>query len=82
MEDRKIYITNNDYTFEATIFLKFNILDDYYCIYTIQIDEEMSYLYNSKIINGNLVNITNPEEKIMVDNITKLLTKDIMLEVY
>ena len=60
---------------EATIITKIEENQVNYLVYTIDRDAQTSNIFVSKLINGNLEDIQNPEEKQKVNELVKHIIK-------
>lgn len=74
MENNKFIINGkNGISYMAKIITCFTIQDNTYCLYSIQKDDNNHDIYVAKLVNDNLISITDQEEKECVDNIVKRL---------
>ncbi len=60
---------------EATIITKIEENQVNYLVYTIDRDAQTSNIFVSKLVNGNLEDIQNPEEKQKVNELVKHIIK-------
>ena len=60
---------------EATIITKIEENQVNYLVYTIDRDAQTSNIFVSKLVNGNLEDIQNPEEKQKVNELVKYIIK-------
>ena len=60
---------------EATIITKIEENQVNYLVYTIDRDAQTSNIFVSKLINGNLEDIQNPEEKQKINELVKHIIK-------
>lgn len=60
---------------EATIITKIEENQVNYLVYTIDRDAQTSNIFVSKLLNGNLEDIQNPEEKQKVNELVKHIIK-------
>lgn len=75
MEENKIlYIEKNGEKLKANILTCFEVLNENYCVYSIQNPPSVD-VYCAKLINNNLVKIEDEEEKERINNIVKQLLK-------
>lgn len=73
-ENKTFYIENNGQRIKANIITFFEVLNENYCIYSLQ-NHPLVDIYCAKIINNNLVKIEDEEEKERINNIVKQLLK-------
>lgn len=73
-ENKTFYIENNGQRIKANIITCFEVLNENYCIYSLQ-NHPLVDIYCAKIINNNLVKIEDEEEKERINNIVKQLLK-------
>lgn len=75
--DRTFTIKMNDGTeLKANIIVNFEYATNKYCIYSIN-TEDGANLYCARNIDGNLIKITNPEEKDFVNTVVKKIVNAI-----
>ena len=60
---------------EATVITKIEENQVNYIVYTIDRDEQTSNIFVSKLVNGNLEDIQNPEEKQKINELVKHIIK-------
>ncbi len=60
---------------EATIITKIEENQVNYLVYTIDRDAQTSNIFVSKLVNGNLEDIQNPEEKQKINELVKHIIK-------
>jgi len=70
IENNNFYIEKDGRKYQATILTNFQIEKNHYCIYTIPSETTKEHnVYCAKIINNNLINITDEQEKKLTNKI-------------
>lgn len=57
------YIENGNHKIKADVLTYFELSGDYYCVYTVKNEDyKDSFVYCAKVVNGNLVPISDRQE--------------------